>query len=58
MKWGFQWGKVGSGAVTFLLAGGITVALLLVTGRLFFWSAGIAVIGFFVGFSAESVDWL
>ena len=45
MKWGFQWGKVGSGATTFLVCGGITVALLLITGRLFIWLAILAVGG-------------
>lgn len=48
MKWGFQWGKVGSGAATFLVGGGIAVALLLAIGRLFLWPAGAAVVGFFV----------
>lgn len=60
MKWGFQWGKVGSGAATFVVAGGITVALLLVTDRLFFWPAGIAIVGFFVmlsGFIGEEGVW-
>lgn len=34
MKWGFPWGKVASGAATFLVAGGVTLVFLLATDRL------------------------
>jgi len=45
--WGADWAKVGGGLMTFLVAGGITAGLLFTTGRLFFWPAGIAVVGLF-----------
>ena len=45
MKWGFEWGKVASGGATFLIAGGITLVIFLGSGRIFFWSAGIAIVG-------------
>ena len=43
--WGADWAKVGGGAMTFLVAGGITVGLVITTGYLYFWPAGIAVAG-------------
>jgi hypothetical protein len=45
-RWGFQWGKVGSGAVMFLIGGGITLVGLL-GGRLIIWPAALAVVGLF-----------
>ena len=42
VRWGFDWGKVGGGLATFLIAGGITVGLLIATDRLFIWPAIIA----------------
>ncbi len=45
IKWGVQWEKVLGGLVTFLVAGGITLGLVVSTGRLFFWPAGAAVFG-------------
>lgn len=47
VAWGADWAKVGGGLTTFLIAGGITAGLLFTTGRLFFWPAGIAVVGLF-----------
>ena len=60
MKWGFQWGKVAAGAAGLLIGGGITVALLLSTDRIFFWPAGIAVVGLFTmlsGLMGEEGVW-
>lgn len=59
-RWGFQWWKVGSGAAMFLIGGGITLAILIGTGRLFFWPATIAVIGLFTmisGLIGEESVW-
>jgi hypothetical protein len=60
IKWGFDWGKVGGGGLTFLIAGGITLALVVTTGRLYFWPAGIAVVGLFTclsGLMGEEGIW-
>jgi hypothetical protein len=51
VRWGFDWGKVAGGLLTFLIAGGITVALVFTTGRLFFWPAGVAIVGLFTALS-------
>ncbi len=48
MRWGFQWGKVASGAAIFLLAGGFTLVCFLATDRLLFTTSFIAGSGFFV----------
>jgi hypothetical protein len=42
VRWGFDWGKVGGGLATFLIAGGITVGLLIATDRLYIWPAVVA----------------
>jgi hypothetical protein len=60
IKWGFDWGKVAGGGLTFLIAGGITLALVVTTGRLYFWPAGIAVVGLFTclsGLMGEEGIW-
>lgn len=46
MKWGFQWGKVGAGAVMLLIGGGVS-AVLLIGGVVNFWAAGLAIVGVF-----------
>ena len=46
-QWGADWAAVGGGLMTFLVAGGITVGLIVSTGYLFYWPAGIAIIGLF-----------
>jgi hypothetical protein len=45
VRWGFDWGKVFGGLATFVIAGGITAFLVVSTGYLYFWPAGIAVVG-------------
>ena len=35
VKWGADWGKVGGGLATFLIAGAITFGLLVTLGRIF-----------------------
>ena len=40
--WGADWAKVGGGLMTFLIAGGITVGLVVATGYLYFFPAIIA----------------
>ena len=47
MKWGFQWGKVGSGAVLFLIGAVISLVLFFGAGRVNLWAAGAMVVGFF-----------
>jgi hypothetical protein len=42
VRWGFDWGKVGGGLATFLIAGGITIGLLVATDRLYIWPAVVA----------------
>ena len=49
--WGADWGKVGGGLLTFLIAGGITVGLVVTTGYLYFWPAIVAVGGLLTCFS-------
>jgi len=51
VRWGADWGKVGGGLLTFLIAGGITTGLIFTTGRIFFWPAGIAIVGLFTALS-------
>ena len=36
VKWGADWGKVGGVLATFLIAGAITLGLLVTLGRIFF----------------------
>jgi hypothetical protein len=45
-RWGFQWGKVGSGLVMLLIGGGISLALWL-NGYVNLWAAGLAAVGLF-----------
>jgi len=42
-RWGFQWGKVGSGALMLLIGGGISLALWQ-ADRINFWAIGISII--------------
>jgi hypothetical protein len=51
VRWGADWGKVGGGLLTFLIVGGITLGLVISTGRLFFWPAGIVIVGLFTALS-------
>jgi hypothetical protein len=51
VRWGFDWGKVGGGLLTLVVAGGITAALLFSTGRIYLWPAIIAVGGLFTALS-------
>ena len=51
IRWGFDWGKVGGGLLTFLVASGITLGLMEATGRIYFWPAGVAVVGLFTALS-------
>lgn len=44
IRWGFDWGKVGSGGVMLLIGGGISLALFF-AGRINFWAIGIAIVG-------------
>jgi hypothetical protein len=44
-RWGFDGGKFVGGLLTFLIAGGITAGLVMTTGYLYFWPAGIAIAG-------------
>jgi hypothetical protein len=45
VRWGFDWGKVGAGLLTFLIAGGIDLFLVMSVGRLNIWLAVVAVGG-------------
>lgn len=59
-RWGFQWEKVAGGGATFLVASTICVGLVLLTGRLYFWPAAIALVGFFTmlsGLMGEEGIW-
>ncbi len=59
-RWGFQWWKVASGGLAFLLGGGITLVGCCLTGRIFFWPLGIAVVGLFTmlsGLMGEEGIW-
>jgi hypothetical protein len=60
VRWGFDWGKVAAGGLTFLIAGSITVGLVITTGYLYFWPAGIAIVGLFTmltGLMGEEGIW-
>ncbi len=46
-RWGFQWGKVATGASMFFVGGGISLALWLGAHMVNHWAAGIAIVGFF-----------
>ena len=59
LRWGFQWGKVGSGAVMFLVGGGISLVLWQ-GGYVNFWAIGATVIGAFTilsGLMGEDGVW-
>ena len=51
IKWGFDWGKVAGGLATFVLAGGFTLFMVLATDRIYFWPAGVAIVGLFTALS-------
>ena len=58
-RWGFEWGKVASGALMLLAGGGITLAGWF-AGRIFIWAAILAVVGFFTminGLMGEDGVW-
>jgi hypothetical protein len=60
IRWGFDWAKVGGGLGTMVVAGGITLVLSESTGRLYFWPAGVAVVGLFTclsGLMGEEGIW-
>lgn len=44
MRWGFDWARVGSGALMLLIGGGISLVLGL-GGRFNLWAIGFAVVG-------------
>jgi len=44
MRWGFQWGKVGSGALMLLIGGGLTL-LFLAGGRISIWGVILCLVG-------------
>jgi hypothetical protein len=44
IRWGFQWGKVVSGGLTFVIGGGICLGLWIV-GIIHFWAVGITMVG-------------
>ncbi len=50
VRWGFQWGKVGTGLVMLLVGGGISLGLWQ-TGIISFWAIGAAVVGLFTTLS-------
>ena len=50
-SWGVDWAKVGGGLLTSLIAAGVTVGILVNTGYLYFWPAGIAVVGLLTALS-------
>lgn len=59
VRWGFQWGKVGSGAGMLLIGGGISLALWL-GGAINFWAVGLAIVGLFTmlsGLMGEDGVW-
>jgi hypothetical protein len=45
VRWGADWGKVGVGLATFVLAGGLDLFLVMSAGRLNIWLAVVAVGG-------------
>jgi hypothetical protein len=51
VKWGFDWGRVAGGGISFLLFGGLTMFLLLTTGRIFIWFAVAAIGGLLTALS-------
>jgi len=59
VRWGFQWGKVGSGLVMLLAGAGISFALWQ-DGRINLWACGLAVVGLFTminGLMGEEGIW-
>ena len=54
--WGADWGKVGGGLLTFLVCGGITVAMVTTTGRISIYLAVVAVGGLFTALSGLMGD--
>jgi hypothetical protein len=60
VKWGFDWGKVIGGTVTFLVAGGITYMMFMASGRIFIWTTIAAIGGLFTainGLMGEEGIW-
>jgi hypothetical protein len=51
VRWGFDWGRVAGGGLSFLLFGGLTMFLLLTTGRIFIWFAVAAIGGLLTALS-------
>jgi hypothetical protein len=59
IRWGFQWGKVGSGALMLLVGGGILLASLCF-GHISTWGAITATVGLFTmlsGLMGEEGIW-
>jgi hypothetical protein len=54
-RWGFQWGKVASGGVMFLIGGGISLALW-AGGVVSLWPVGLAAVGLFTMLSGLMGD--
>lgn len=60
VRWGVDWAKFGGGAAIFVIFACVTLGLVVATDRLFFWPAGIAVVGFFTmlsGLMGEEGIW-
>jgi hypothetical protein len=60
VRWGFDWGKVAGGLVAFLIFGGITAAIAMSTGRIYIYTAGLAIVGLFTmlsGLMGEEGIW-
>jgi hypothetical protein len=51
VRWGFDWGRVVAGGLSFLLFGGLTAALLITTGRISIYLAFAAAAGLFTALS-------
>jgi hypothetical protein len=60
VRWGFDWGKVAGGLAAFLIFGGLTAAIAMTTGRIYFYLAGAAIVGLFTmlsGLMGEEGIW-
>jgi hypothetical protein len=60
IKWGFDWGKVVGGLITFLIFGGISAAMVLTVGRISIYLVALAVVGLFTmlnGLMGEEGIW-
>ena len=60
VRWGFDWGKVAGGLVAFLIFGGITAGIAMTTGRIYIYTAGLAIVGLFTmlsGLMGEEGIW-